>query len=73
MTFLSTLRWKQRLQPGDKVIVHRLTGDSVEIVDRVTTTQVILKLGTRYMKSSGREHGNSIGSCIGQYLESKTP
>ena len=57
----------QKLNPGDFVIVgggggmHR---DSVEQVDRLTKTQIILKSGLRFRRDDGHQIGGSTWSTI---------
>lgn len=46
-------QWLQNLKPGDKVIVSGNHHESLDTVERVTATQIVLKAGRRYRKVDG--------------------
>jgi hypothetical protein len=54
--------WLEKLKDGDVVIVTGGGGcqpDRIGVVDRLTKTQIVLKGGARYRRTSGREVGGS--------------
>lgn len=50
--------WLTELQPNDLVLVSKRYNKSVEVIDRITKTMIILKNGQRFSIKSGNKVGD---------------
>lgn len=47
------------LKEGDKVVVYKRWGDSINVIEKVTKTQIVVN-GTKYRRESGSQIGGSV-------------